>query len=269
MWKLQRVISEQKSVEQVSNKHRNFRAVEFMFGFRHNLRKHFEGEIFECHCGSVYASKALLQNHKRIHGGMKTCGICQKEFANALCLRRHWRRKHQQTDGKFQDRKCRFCFLDYWNLLTFFLFSTKVKLLTTKGGAFICDNCGSAYQNRESFSAHFRNYHRSYRRYCDLCPKSFGHKCHLKRHIEHVHLQLIKLECFICNFKCFSERSLKLHLLRHGPKSECNICHKLVTNMKKHLRSHVNVNSAKARAVSRSALGGLQRKSGKGKAAKT
>lgn len=122
--------------------------------------------------------------------------------------------------------------------IKFLDFSYKVQILT-RNGPFICDRCGSKLPTRQSFNAHFRLIHHKVDvRYCDLCPQSFGQKYFLNCHMERVHLKLCPFKCSFCKYKGPSNECLKQHMLRHGPKTECKVCHKLVTNIKNHLRIH-------------------------------
>lgn len=86
---------------------------------------------------------------------------------------------------------------------------------------------------------HFYNQHR--RRFsCDFCLKFFGTKFSLKNHIERRHLKLRPFECKTCSFRFLSQNELIAHMLIHGSKTECPICHKSVLLLKSHLRNHGN-----------------------------
>lgn len=76
--------------------------------------------------------------------------------------------------------------------------------------------------------------------FCDLCPRSFKEKCILTIHMERDHLKLRPLECKICDYKCYQGQTLKTHMLQHGMKTVCKICHKLVTNMKRYLDAKIS-----------------------------
>lgn len=106
---------------------------------------------------------------------------------------------------------------------------------------YICDKCGSELPNRRCIRDHFKKFHQFIKKYCDLCPQSFNQKCYLAYHIETKHLNLSH-DCNICGYKSFYKSSFRQHMLLHGQKTECKICHKLVTNVKSHLRSHVKAN---------------------------
>lgn len=110
-----------------------------------------------------------------------------------------------------------------------------------KNGPFICDNCGLKFSRRKSFRAHRSKHHGSVLVFCDLCPRSFTRKFELADHMKHVHLRLRPFECNVCSYKASTRSYLKIHVLQHDPKAECEICYKLVSNMRFHLRSHDKV----------------------------
>lgn len=110
-----------------------------------------------------------------------------------------------------------------------------------RNGPFICDNCGSEFSNRYSFQVHNHKKHVGVRRYCDLCPRFFRRKFLIIQHMMSEHMHFSPFECKVCGHKSHSGVNYKKHMLRHGPKTECNICHKFVTNMYNHLQSHAKV----------------------------
>lgn len=84
--------------------------------FSHNLRKHYEGKLHECHCGSVFKHKFELNTHQRYHNTKIACEVCQKQYFTMHGLREHWRSKHLQTHGMRENRS-KFLFpwpLDIW-----------------------------------------------------------------------------------------------------------------------------------------------------------
>lgn len=70
---------------------------------------HHNGDIYECHCGSVFKLKRILNIHMLKHDRQKlSCEICMKQFAEINSLKGHWKVKHLQTHGEFQDNKSKF-----------------------------------------------------------------------------------------------------------------------------------------------------------------
>lgn len=121
--------------------------------------------------------------------------------------------------------------------------------LLRRTGPFICDKCGSTLANRNAFTSHNHVYHQSIKLFCDLCPRSFDRKCLIVKHIRRDHLKLRPVECNVCNYKTFAKKYLNNHMLRHGPKTECKICHKMVFLMKNHLETHVKAKCPVCRFV--------------------
>lgn len=87
-----------------------------MLVYRHNLRNHYEGKVYECHCGSVHKCKDKLIIHERSHNReYKTCEACQKQFASMGSLSTHWKSKHLQTHGPLQVEKSKFIWFWSWS----------------------------------------------------------------------------------------------------------------------------------------------------------
>lgn len=56
--------------------------------FRHSLRLHYNGELYECHCGSVFKSKRGWDVHTIIHKKENlACNVCQKQFSTYYFLK--------------------------------------------------------------------------------------------------------------------------------------------------------------------------------------
>lgn len=97
--------------------------------------------------------------------------------------------------------------------------------------------CDSTFPSRELFLRHVNYLHRPATMFCDLCPQSFRQKRFLKIHLRNFHMKLRPFACKVCEFKTFFKKSFRRHLYCHGSKTECKICHKLVSNLEQHLKS--------------------------------
>lgn len=86
---------------------------------------------------------------------------------------------------------------------------------------------------------HMNRVHGHVKRFCDLCPRSYSQKHFLVDHMNRVHLKRRPFECNICRHSSSTQSDLRMHLLSHKPKTECQICHKSFKFMKDHLRTHV------------------------------
>ena len=76
---------------------------------------------------------------------------------------------------------------------------------------------------------------------CDLCGKTFGHKSHLKRHMNTVHLKQKNFKCDHCDYICGEKSNLKTHIdtvhLRHR-NFNCDLC-EYTCGVKGSLKTHV------------------------------
>lgn len=201
----------------------------------HKLRMHFKGELFECHCGSVYGSMHRLILHQQSHAKI-SCEVCHVQCSSKTSLNAHWKRKHLQTHGSKREKSK---FLKYYTRANAnYFISLAVKTLNFNG-PFICDKCGLKVFNRKAFLRHNIINHRDDTMFCDLCPQSFNQKRHLVSHLRRVHLKLRPLNCKVCEFKTFHLQSYKCHQQLHVAKTECKICHKKVADLQNHLTTHV------------------------------
>lgn len=68
--------------------------------FRHTLKKHYYGKVFECHCGSVFVENYRLIAHQRVHSSqMIQCEACPKTFKTKTNYKLHWTVHHSKTHG--------------------------------------------------------------------------------------------------------------------------------------------------------------------------
>lgn len=115
----------------------------------------------------------------------------------------------------------------------------KVKVLS-RNGPFICDTCGSKFVKRYFFKKHVEKHQADSTMTCDFCQRPFSYKPFLLVHIRKAHLKLrTAFECEICKHKTFRKSALQLHMLIHKPKTECNVCSRMVSNLKIHLKTHI------------------------------
>lgn len=209
------------------------------FKYRHKLIEHYDGQLFECHCGSVFKNKYELKGHQTIHSDKVECSVCRNQFSLFRDLAAHWRKNHSRTHGMLGSLKSKF-FNNVEKHDYDAYFSLTVKVLN-RSGPFICDNCGSRLSRRSSFLTHLAIYHSNVSFSCDLCRRSFTRKGLLAIHMEKDHLKNNLFKCHVCLHNASGRQALKVHMLLHGQKTECKICHKLVSNMYLHLRAHVKL----------------------------
>lgn len=216
-----------------------------LFVFRHRLEQHYKGELLRCHCGSVFKTKSCLISHQKSHDNRKfSCKFCKKKYKNFQYLQQHHKKHHLRMYGPIAKmiQKTRklliysYYYFCYISLLCNIFFTAKVLNLR---GTFICDKCGSELGHRGSFVSHFRTQHLNTTCfYCDLCPKSFKRKDVIQYHINS-HFKVDPIPCKVCGRKYASKKTFRVHMLRHEPKTKCEVCHKMVSYMFMHMRSHL------------------------------
>ena len=140
------------------------------------------------------------------------------EFDQRSLYRQHWNAAHATTQSLVE-------------LMELSVFNHE--------GPFICDFCGKIHSSRSALSQHLMIYHKA-QMYCDLCPKSFHALSQLERHLLGFHVN-IKNVCNVCGFKASHRYILLQHQQKHEPKTECQICHKLVRDIKKHQKMHLKM----------------------------
>ncbi|KAF3840628.1 hypothetical protein F7725_006490 [Dissostichus mawsoni] len=159
-------------------------------------------------CGIELPDNEAVEQHKKMHSGMKTygCELCGKSFLDSLRLRMH-------------------C------------------CLIPGEKAIVCDQCGAQFQTEESLESHRKIHTGSdMALFCLLCGKRFQAQPALQQHME-VHAGVRSYICSECNRTFPSHTALKRHIRSHtGEKPfECKLCHQRSRDysaMIKHLRTH-------------------------------
>lgn len=161
-------------------------------------------------CGVELPDNAAVEQHRKMHSGMKTygCELCGKSFLDSLRLRMH--------------------------------------LLSHSAGekAIVCDQCGAQFQTEESLEAH-RQIHTGSDMaiFCLLCGKRFQTQTALQQHME-VHAGVRSYICSECNRTFPSHTALKRHLRSHTAGDHpyecefCGSCFRDESTLKGHKRIH-------------------------------
>ncbi|KAK2828375.1 hypothetical protein Q5P01_019409 [Channa striata] len=161
-------------------------------------------------CGAELPDNEAVEQHRKMHSGMKTygCELCGKSFLDSLRLRMH--------------------------------------LLSHSAGekAIVCDQCGAQFQTEESLEAH-RQIHTGSDMaiFCLLCGKRFQTQTALQQHME-VHAGVRSYICSECNRTFPSHTALKRHLRSHTAGDHpfecefCGSCFRDENTLKGHKRIH-------------------------------
>ncbi|XP_062868042.1 zinc finger and BTB domain-containing protein 16-A [Trichomycterus rosablanca] len=160
-------------------------------------------------CGAELPDNEAVEQHRKLHSGMKTygCELCGKHFLDSLRLRMH--------------------------------------LLSHSAGekAIVCDQCGAQFQKEEDLEVH-RQIHTGSDMaiFCLLCGKRFQTQTALQQHME-VHAGVRSYICSECNRTFPSHTALKRHLRSHTGDHPyecefCGSCFRDESTLKGHKRIH-------------------------------
>ncbi|XP_073790354.1 zinc finger and BTB domain-containing protein 16-A isoform X1 [Danio rerio] len=161
-------------------------------------------------CGAELPDNEAIEQHRKLHSGMKTygCELCGKRFLDSLRLRMH--------------------------------------LLSHSAGekAIVCDQCGAQFQKEDALEAH-RQIHTGSDMaiFCLLCGKRFQTQTALQQHME-VHAGVRSYICSECNRTFPSHTALKRHLRSHTAGDHpfecefCGSCFRDESTLKGHKRIH-------------------------------
>ncbi|XP_030638450.1 zinc finger and BTB domain-containing protein 16-A [Chanos chanos] len=160
-------------------------------------------------CGADLPDNDAVEQHRKLHSGMKTygCELCGKRFLDSLRLRMH--------------------------------------LLSHSAGekAIVCDQCGAQFQKEDALEAH-RQIHTGSDMaiFCLLCGKRFQTQTALQQHME-VHAGVRSYICSECNRTFPSHTALKRHLRSHTGDHPfecefCGSCFRDESTLKGHKRIH-------------------------------
>ncbi|XP_072518080.1 zinc finger and BTB domain-containing protein 16-A [Salminus brasiliensis] len=168
------------------------------------------GQSERCNvCGAELPDNEAVEQHRKLHSGMKTygCELCGKRFLDSLRLRMH--------------------------------------LLSHSAGekAIVCDQCGAQFQKEDALEAH-RQIHTGSDMaiFCLLCGKRFQTQTALQQHME-VHAGVRSYICSECNRTFPSHTALKRHLRSHTGDHPfecefCGSCFRDESTLKGHKRIH-------------------------------
>nr|XP_061801744.1 zinc finger and BTB domain-containing protein 16-A isoform X2 [Nerophis lumbriciformis] len=188
-------------------------------------------------CGAELPDNEAVEQHRKMHSGMKTygCELCGKSFLDSLRLRMHLL-SHSGSDMAI------FC------LLCGKRFQTQTALqqhMEVHAGvrSYICSECNRTFPSHTALKRHLRSHTAGDHPYeCEFCGSCFRDESTLKGH-KRIHTGEKPYECNGCGKKFSLKHQLETHYRVHtGEKPfECKLCHQRSRDysaMIKHLRTH-------------------------------
>ncbi|KAJ8679947.1 hypothetical protein QAD02_015734 [Eretmocerus hayati] len=247
----------------------------------YHMNVHLNLRPFKCayvNCDKAYCSPSHLQRHNITHDvgigidpDKHMCKECSATFTNSSNLKRHMKRKHDESNKKNFCVQCNKQFKKqhlYEEHVEFFhhLMGDRLK-------SFECEQCGKVLNNLRSFKRHKRNHlkkfftcpeegcsavfltkpllqqHKQsthiYEFYCADCSLCFTSKCDLRRHV-YSHLESEKsYACPYddCNRVYTRKSNLNMHVKSHHTKEitfQCSVC-QLYLSSKQKLKNHTDI----------------------------
>lgn len=166
-------------------------------------------------CGEKMRKKMLMPHfcaHKRTRKAqvdLRTCNVddCRRVFASTYLLMKH----KYEIHGLGQEPRKKFA----------------------------CDLCSEGFSSSQEMSIHLNSSHSDQVPTCVICLKSFISSTTLKTHLKFVHLDVRRFICCVCAKAFHTKHKLNDHEQRHGELQTCDLCGKLVRNMKSHKEWHL------------------------------
>jgi KRAB domain-containing zinc finger protein len=112
--------------------------------------------------------------------------------------------------------------------------SKKDRKIRLKNPEYGCDLCGLKTSKMYKLRQHLKR-HLEPKDECHICHQKFRH---VAKHLREVHTSERKFVCNICGLGFKVRSNLKNHVKIHEKPSECPICHKMLSNMARHLKWH-------------------------------
>ncbi|XP_060068747.1 uncharacterized protein LOC132548867 [Ylistrum balloti] len=235
--------------------------------FNSHLKAHKDGMPFTCNvCGVGFRKSGHLINHSRRHTGEKpfACTLCNNAFGQLGTLKRHMRIHTGEKPYECPTCKKRFSQLSYM----------KVHRRSHTGERpFKCDVCDHSFLQSGDLKKHKLRKHNAKKELsCPHCPKKFGDKVDIKRHIK---THDGKLVCKACDKKFDNVDSAKIHKQLFHSKGKakelphhcavCDIGFKLKTDLRSHMANCHPTDTKKEKITSRGKgkKGGKKRKKNK------
>ncbi|XP_051521514.1 zinc finger and BTB domain-containing protein 16-A-like isoform X2 [Myxocyprinus asiaticus] len=183
---------------------------EFLSKLGANMKHEAQTQKERCEvCDMEMPDNEAAEQHKKLHGGVKTfgCEFCGKQFLDSLRLRMH--------------------------------------MLSHSAGpkALVCDQCGAQFSKEDALEAHRQTHTGSDMAvFCLLCGKRFQTQKALQQHME-IHAGMRSYICSECERTFPSHTALKRHLRSHTGDHPfecefCGSCFRDESTLKGHKRIH-------------------------------
>lgn len=100
---------------------------------------------------------------------------------------------------------------------------------------YICDVCGISVSTIHTIKSHLAIHFQPPHLFCDLCPRGFRNLHRVRIHVK-THFRHKPYTCKICDYETCFRFAMVEHNITHLDRTECKICHKMVTVLKTHMK---------------------------------
>lgn len=190
--------------------------------------------------------------------GPFTCDKCGRKFYRREHIETHFIVQHQRLRRFY----CDFCPRYYWikSVLAGHIQRVHLKLVR-----FVCNICDKKSSSKAALQIHMLQH--GLKVECKICHKLVANivnhlECHVQvecpickqictkqtigqhkqrhkeDHIKRKRKALLPYECDLCNYQTNRKPQLRKHMLNHKANTECNVCHKMVRDVKQHMTTH-------------------------------
>lgn len=155
-------------------------------------------------CNKTFANKASLQIHQDMYHKLK-CKHCEKVFETRDLMKQHIAEDHRIARHKLPTIKCDICGLPFSGTESY---KRHVRRQHSKK----CKHCDEVLQTDKLLADHMAKEHSIFNKspICDICSKAFYSKHSLAMHYEKIHNY--NLKCMQCDKEFLSKPLLKQHL---------------------------------------------------------
>ncbi|RVE47008.1 hypothetical protein evm_008392 [Chilo suppressalis] len=196
------------------------------------------GNGYQCQiCNFYFETFGTIEKHMNTHYRNFVCKQCGAGFIAKNRLKIHIYNLHRGI-GEFPCQSCRKSF-DTRNKL-----KIHVNLVHEMMKKIKCPKCPARFAYYFVCQKHLVDAHgvTPIKYKCNVCDKAFTRRFPLTNHIKKEHLDEKNKCCQHCNYSCFSNNELKVHMVReHGARLfQCMVCDKSYSSQKS-LKQHSKV----------------------------
>ncbi|KAJ2941943.1 hypothetical protein O0L34_g10761 [Tuta absoluta] len=161
-----------------------------------------------CHyCGNRSKNKNGVATHIRLKHLPPECKICNKQFKDNHCLRRHMSNTHPEVIDKKVKPELTYCVECDKQFPSQAKYRLHLKttiahnpLVAARKTIVPCPDCGKIFTRKSYMNNHYRLFHQKQtKHYCELCDKYLGSGWAMKVHIKGVHQKIREPKTKVCD----------------------------------------------------------------------